>query len=59
MKCNDEELEILEAIDNDKVKSVLFDNEDIKAHAQKTATYLNQKSYLQYKYRLSKDLKKG
>ena len=46
MKYDNEELEILEAIENDKIESVTFDNEEIKAHAKKTAKYLNHKKQI-------------
>lgn len=46
MQYDNEELEILEAIENEKVESVPFDNETIKAHASKTIDYLGQKKQI-------------
>ena len=46
MKYNNEELEILEAIENQNVESVPFDNETIKQHASDTLSYLSQKKQI-------------
>ena len=43
MKYNNEELELIEAIENGNLKSVPFDNEEIKVMAKNTLEYLKQK----------------
>ncbi len=44
MKYDNEELEILEAIERDDIRSVDFDNDAIKKHAQNTLKYIKQKN---------------
>ena len=46
MKYENEELEILEAIENDKVTSIEFDNEEIKKLSKETLAYLKQKKQI-------------
>ena len=46
MKYDNEELEILEAIERDDVTSVDFDNDEIKKHAKETLNYLKQKKQI-------------
>ena len=46
MKYDNEELEMLEAIENNKVTSVHFDNDDIKERAKKTLAYSKQKKQI-------------
>jgi len=46
MKYDNEELEILEAIENQNMKSVPFNNETIKQHASDTLSYLSQKKQI-------------
>ena len=46
MKYDNEELEILKAIENQNVESVPFDNETIKQHASDTLGYLSQKKQI-------------
>jgi predicted DNA binding CopG/RHH family protein len=46
MVYTDEELEIVDAIENDKLQSVPFDNESIKKMAYKTHKQLNQKKQI-------------
>ena len=44
MKYDQEELELLEAIENNKAKSEPFDNEALKTMASDTLEYLNEKN---------------
>ncbi len=46
MSYSKEELEIVEAIENDKLKSVPFDNDAIKLEAKQTLKYLKQKKQI-------------
>ncbi len=46
MKYDQEELEILEAIESDKITSVDFDNEEIKKSSKETLAYLKQKKQI-------------
>ena len=46
MQYNTEELELLEMIENDEVKSVAFDNDAIKVMAGETLEYLKQKKQI-------------
>lgn len=46
MKYNSEELELLEMIENDEMKSVAFDNDAIKTMAGDTLDYLKQKKQI-------------
>ena len=46
MKYDHEELEILEAIESDKITSVDFDNEEIKKLSKETLAYLKQKKQI-------------
>ena len=46
MKYDPEELEILEAIESDKITSVDFDNEEIKKLSKETLAYLKQKKQI-------------
>lgn len=46
MKYSSEELELLEMIENDEMKSVAFDNDAIKAMAGDTLDYLKQKKQI-------------
>lgn len=46
LNYNDEELEILEAIESGNIQKVEFDNEDIKTRATSTKKYLNQKKQI-------------
>ena len=46
MKYDNEELEILEAIEGDTVASVDFDNEEIKKRSKETLSYLKQKKQI-------------
>ncbi|MDQ7061994.1 MAG: hypothetical protein Q9M43_13115 [Sulfurimonas sp.] len=43
MKYNEEELEILEAIENDTIEKVAFDNKEIVKMASHTLEYMNEK----------------
>ena len=46
MKYDHEELEILEAIESDRITSVDFDNEEIKKLSKETLAYLKQKKQI-------------
>ncbi len=46
MKYDNEELEILEAIENNKVEKVPFDNQTIKAVASNTLEYFSKKKQI-------------
>lgn len=46
MKYNNEELELLEMIESDEIKSVSFNNDAIKTMAGKTLEYLKQKKQI-------------
>ena len=46
MRYDNKELEILEAIENENIESIPFDNETIKQHASKTLKYLSQKKQI-------------
>ncbi len=46
MKYTDDEIEILEAIENNKVESKAFDNKIIKAEATKTVKFLKEKKQI-------------
>ena len=46
MKYNDEELEILEAMENQNIEKVSFDNELIKTMASDSLNYLQQKKQI-------------
>jgi len=46
MKYDPEELEILEAIEGDKITSVDFDNKEIKKLSKETLAYLKQKKQI-------------
>ena len=46
MRYEDDELELLEAIENNQVQSVAFDNEQIKSRAKKTIKYNNEKKQI-------------
>ncbi len=46
MKYDQEELELLEAIENSKPKSEPFDNEALKTMASDTLEYLNEKKQI-------------
>ena len=46
MKYDHEELEILEAIESDKITSVDFNNEEIKKLSKETLAYLKQKKQI-------------
>lgn len=46
MKYNNEELELLEMIESDEIKSVSFNNDAIKTMADETLEYLKQKKQI-------------
>lgn len=46
MKYDHEELEILEAIESDRITSVDFENEEIKKLSKETLAYLKQKKQI-------------
>ena len=46
MKYDNEELELLHAIENNKVEKIDFNNEDIKQLASDTLSYLNEKKQI-------------
>jgi len=46
MKYNNEELELLKAIENKQIKKVDFNNEDLKSMASDTLSYLNEKKQI-------------
>ncbi|MEA2073570.1 MAG: hypothetical protein U9O86_08295 [Campylobacterota bacterium] len=46
MKYDEEELEILEAIENERVQTVAFDNSEIVKMASDTLEYMNEKKQI-------------
>ena len=53
MKYSNDELELLEAIENEEVEKAAFDNEDIKAMALNTCEYLKQKKQISINIKVS------
>jgi len=53
MKYTKDELEIVEAIENDNVEQVPFDNEQIKKMAQDTAKKINEKKQISINIKVS------
>jgi predicted DNA binding CopG/RHH family protein len=46
MKYSDEELKILEAVENQTIEKVAFDNDVIKSNASETVEFLKQKKQI-------------
>ncbi len=49
MPCNEEELEIINAIENNQIESAPFDNDTIKSNAKHTLEYIKQKKQISFK----------